>query len=1215
MNSFVTFGGLEFASISSLEEHFGIKVMNQACVVGDKPYENKHSFCSCSIVKDHITPDDFLAPLLIEGTCAMCKDEFASSTKTVIKSPSCTHQLHYDCAVGWLIKQETCPICGAAWVVDNPEAVRKRIVDKYNLKGDVIPRDSYAMCTPNSHGTTMTLSIEYAGTSVSVNAKYSTKLSELHALVRKELHIVESVVGSCLLMLKSRNIPNTSTLDIYTVGITDGDTLTCTCSLEKLYGITTMDNFLVVHLATVDVEGSQDLQDLVGDVALWKPYPYIKDVSDKEMSCFLSSLYVMIHKASRSDVSEQIIRNFGEYMELYDIGKAQMALASESLGRLLAMTGFKNSDRMILICMFRELLLKMVGTDGGSLLLQMNKLCELLMFTDKVEMVNWSYQKPQVFGICAPLLLTNSIPPMLTVNETNDVVVFIGKGKDISLPIILYNPLTNAESHVSAAELAKTVGDSYVGLQLNRTMDEGIVICFDVSGSMDNCSNFYEDRKAERKEKEKAKTDFYKILDEDLSATDRELKNAVIWFITHPNFNDWCNKDSHPQTVRSIILFEQTDNPQVALTMSQNKHVFSSLLRNHRTKIGGKTYSVYRKNNSATPEYLTEPPKEFICPITGKIMDDPVIAQDEYTYERKKIEKWFQSSNRSPMTARCVSKGLLSNTALKRLIGDWKDKNLVMHRKGDEIVDTDKNLLKIKVGNAVVEFKFDEEANIYDLKYEIYQSTGLTHDMYLLCSRFKHLTGKKLIKKQKNITAIMRSTKTHEIVVTDESNGNRCHRLEISTNYTAKNIIYRLAGVDFYKYNLWYSMTDSGDGFRRGTLLHHASELTDLTDPTKKPLTMICNDRYLQSGKKSYLTRLDVVKQLFDSFINRSIAYSFNTSIGLISFNDKVETVCEITPYYESFRGHVFELEAIGATELYKAVKQATDVLVKWQEKNKNANLRIVCLSDGKDTGASWSFKNTVKLSLMQHKIVLDSIMIGDDFDSDLPTISTRTGGYAFNPPSIKCALDIMELETMVSSANREIWNFGTINDSTTPPMKKPAELKQSSSEISSRCYSNITSSNSRIEAQILGIMKSPHPNIDVYINDDNVRFWKLVFVGPDGTPYGGGTWLAYMAFPEEFPNLPPTVRFVTPIKHCNINSYGKVCHSILDRNYTPNTAVALILQCIYGLLLNPDTTDPLDTNLSMLYYAAEGEYEAQIIKHTKDNASKSRKKWKAELA
>ena len=110
------------------------------------------------------------------------------------------------------------------------------------------------------------------------------------------------------------------------------------------------------------------------------------------------------------------------------------------------------------------------------------------------------------------------------------------------------------------------------------------------------------------------------------------------------------------------------------------------------------------------------------------------------------------------------------------------------------------------------------------------------------------------------------------------------------------------------------------------------------------------------------------------------------------------------------------------------------------------------------------------------------------------------------------------------------------------------------------------------------------------------------------------GYRLAYLQFTETYPQIPPTIRFVTPIKHCNINNYGRVCHSILDRNYIATVKISTILQCIYGLLLNSDVTDPLDTNLALMYYEANGEYEAMIMEHIKVHGTKTRESWKRQL-
>merc|ERR1711900_18776 len=94
-----------------------------------------------------------------------------------------------------------------------------------------------------------------------------------------------------------------------------------------------------------------------------------------------------------------------------------------------------------------------------------------------------------------------------------------------------------------------------------------------------------------------------------------------------------------------------------------------------------------------------------------------------------------------------------------------------------------------------------------------------------------------------------------------------------------------------------------------------------------------------------------------------------------------------------------------------------------------------------------------------------------------------------------------------------------------------------------------------------------------------------------------------YINFPEDYPGSPPELRFITSIKHCNINSYGKVCHSIFDRNYTADTRISTILQCVYGLLLNPDVDDPLDSTLALEFYNDNGLYETSILNHVKRHA------------
>ena len=65
---------------------------------------------------------------------------------------------------------------------------------------------------------------------------------------------------------------------------------------------------------------------------------------------------------------------------------------------------------------------------------------------------------------------------------------------------------------------------------------------------------------------------------------------------------------------------------------------------------------------------------DFLCPITHDVMQDPVVAQDGFTYERKDIVRWLKTSSKSPMTKEDISSsGLIPNRTLKSAIESWKD--------------------------------------------------------------------------------------------------------------------------------------------------------------------------------------------------------------------------------------------------------------------------------------------------------------------------------------------------------------------------------------------------------------------------------------------------------------------------------------------------------------------------------------------------------------
>ncbi|XVF62046.1 hypothetical protein PTKIN_Ptkin08bG0185700 [Pterospermum kingtungense] len=119
----------------------------------------------------------------------------------------------------------------------------------------------------------------------------------------------------------------------------------------------------------------------------------------------------------------------------------------------------------------------------------------------------------------------------------------------------------------------------------------------------------------------------------------------------------------------NLIIGEQTDN-----ATDQNEGAFA--VRNPST-----THSVDVESHMENKHYDAQadklsralPPEEFKCPISSRLMYDPVIIASGQTFERIWIQKWFDDGNdtcpKSGMKLDHLS--LTPNAAMKDLISKW----------------------------------------------------------------------------------------------------------------------------------------------------------------------------------------------------------------------------------------------------------------------------------------------------------------------------------------------------------------------------------------------------------------------------------------------------------------------------------------------------------------------------------------------------------------
>lgn len=85
-----------------------------------------------------------------------------------------------------------------------------------------------------------------------------------------------------------------------------------------------------------------------------------------------------------------------------------------------------------------------------------------------------------------------------------------------------------------------------------------------------------------------------------------------------------------------------------------------------------------------------------------------------------------------------------------------------------------------------------------------------------------------------------------------------------------------------------------------------------------------------------------------------------------------------------------------------------------------------------------------------------------------------------------------------------------------------------------------------RIMKEYGDFQKDPPHCGGFFVSELDVRKWKAVLTGREGTPYAGGNFLLTFEFPNEYPFKPIKVKFVTRIYHPNINSNGSICLDIL---------------------------------------------------------------------
>uniref|UniRef100_A0A3B4GV98 E2 ubiquitin-conjugating enzyme n=2 Tax=Haplochromini TaxID=319058 RepID=A0A3B4GV98_9CICH len=137
-------------------------------------------------------------------------------------------------------------------------------------------------------------------------------------------------------------------------------------------------------------------------------------------------------------------------------------------------------------------------------------------------------------------------------------------------------------------------------------------------------------------------------------------------------------------------------------------------------------------------------------------------------------------------------------------------------------------------------------------------------------------------------------------------------------------------------------------------------------------------------------------------------------------------------------------------------------------------------------------------------------------------------------------------------------------------------------------------------------LQEDPPAGVSGAPSENNIMVWNAVIFGHISTvssvgpkshmcSFVSGTFKLIVEFTEEYPNKPPTVRFVSKMFHPNVYADGSICLDILQNRWSPTYDVSSILTSIQSLLDEPNPNSPANSQAAQLYQENKREYEKRV--------------------
>mmetsp|Transcript_16404 Transcript_16404/g.18557 ORF Transcript_16404/g.18557 Transcript_16404/m.18557 type:complete len:149 (-) Transcript_16404:1170-1616(-) len=117
----------------------------------------------------------------------------------------------------------------------------------------------------------------------------------------------------------------------------------------------------------------------------------------------------------------------------------------------------------------------------------------------------------------------------------------------------------------------------------------------------------------------------------------------------------------------------------------------------------------------------------------------------------------------------------------------------------------------------------------------------------------------------------------------------------------------------------------------------------------------------------------------------------------------------------------------------------------------------------------------------------------------------------------------------------------------------------------------------------------------------DNLFKWNLILDGPEDSPYEGGKFKIEVDFPDNYPFVPPKLRFKTTIYHPSVNKEtGKICTDLIADQWKPTLGLRYIVQTLRSVLEDPSSDRPVEPKIAMEYEKAPRKFHKTARQYTK---------------